>query len=51
MEEKQDYEITVELADKMAYDLAYIAQWEHCSIKELVEQYLEDSLKNIPNLQ
>lgn len=42
--------ITVELDDKMAHDLAYIAQWEHCSVEELVERYLMQTLKEINDL-
>ena len=44
MEKERFYKITVELDDKMAHDLAYIARWEHCTVEELVQRYLKKRL-------
>ena len=49
MQDMKCCEITVKLDDKTAHDLAYIARWEHCTVEELVEQYVEKSLKEMPN--
>ena len=49
MKEKRSCEIIVELDDKMAHDLAYIAQYEHCSVEELVRRYLVENLMKTPN--
>ena len=48
-EEKTCCEIIVELDDKMAHDLAYIAQYEHCSVEELVRRYLIENLMKTSN--
>ena len=49
MQDKKCCKITVKLDDKTAHALAYIARWEHCTVEELVEQYVEKSLKEMPD--
>ena len=48
MQDIKRCKITVKLDDKTAHALAYIARWEHCTVEELVEQYVEKSLKEMP---
>ena len=44
MNQEECNKITVELDDRTAHDLAYIARWEHCTVEELVQRYVEQSL-------
>ena len=50
MNQEECYKITVELDDRTARDLAYIAHWEHCTVEELVQRYVEQSLMETSHL-
>ena len=50
MNQEECYKITVELDDRTAHDLAYISRWEHCTVEELVQRYVEQSLMETSHL-
>ena len=50
MNQEECNKITVELDDRTAHDLAYIARWEHCTVEELVQRYVEQSLMETSHL-
>ena len=50
MNQEECYKITVELDDRTPHDLAYIARWEHCTVEELVQRYVEQSLMETSHL-